>query len=75
MTILTCKQTWSAYHFKYFQNNTILKLRDSTNPLILILKAYSTPEEGGGFIFSPKMRRKDELKGTQSNCTPSLRIF
>ena len=25
-------KVWSAYHFKYFQNNPILKSRDRTNP-------------------------------------------
>ena len=54
MTILTCKKVKSAYHFKYFQNNPILKSRDHTNPLTPTLKAYPTPAESGKFkIFSP----------------------
>ena len=44
----------SAYHFKCFQNNPILKSRDRTNPPdILTLTAYPTPGEGGrlGIFF------------------------
>ena len=67
----------SAYHFKYFQNNPIKKLRDHTNPPDLpTLKAYPTPGVGGKFrFFFAEMKGKDELEGTRSNFTPWLCDF
>ena len=77
MTILTCNKGWSAYHFKYFQNNPILKLRDHTNPPDLpTLKAYPTPAEGGRFeIFSLKWGEKMNLKVPGAILSLWLRVF
>ena len=45
-------KVWSAYQFKYFQNNPILKSLDCTNPPNLpTLKAYPNPGGGGRFEF------------------------
>ena len=45
-------KVWSAYYFKYFQNNPIKKSRDRTNPPDLpTLKAYPTPSVAGRFYI------------------------
>ena len=72
---------WSAYHFKYFWNNPILKSRDCTNPppppRLPNFESLPYPGEGSrfDFFFLAKMRGKDELKATQSNFTPWVRVF
>ena len=62
-----------------FQNNTILKSRDRTNPPLPrppIFENLPYPR-GRWWVrnFFAKMRGKDELKGTRSNFTPWLHIF
>ena len=43
---------FGVHHFKYFQNNQILKSRDRIEPPHLpTLKAYPTPGKGGRFDF------------------------
>ena len=69
----------SAYHFKYFQNNPILKSRNRTNPFIApdlpTLKVYHTPGKVAGSKIFAKMRGKDELKGTWNNFIPWQGVF
>ena len=53
MMILTCKQSWSAYHFIYFQNSQILRSRNRTNPLTAQLRKLTLPpgKEVGSIFF------------------------
>ena len=69
-------KVWSAFNFKHFQNNPILKSRDYTNPLTSELWKLTLPP-GRWYVrfFFDNMREKDELKGTWSNFTTWLRIW
>ena len=52
---LNANKVWSAYHFKYFQNNQIWKLQNYTNPRLPTLKPH--PSE----IVSLKLGNKMSL--------------
>ena len=63
MTILVANKVWSAYHFKYFQNNPILKSWDRTIPWHPNFESLPYPREGGRFeFFSLKWGERVNLK-------------
>ena len=70
-----CKLECIRYHFKYCQNNPILKSRDCAPPPTFQLWKLTLPGKVVGSFFPFKIRGKVELKGARSNLYLLLRVF
>ena len=81
-SILQAKFGVHSYHFKYSQNNPLLKSRDHTNPpphTSQLWKLTLPPGKVVGscffFFFLTEMRGKDEIKGVRNDSITLLCVL